>query len=436
MIQHSLNFNQAYQPFLGCIADDVTGATDLSLNLVQGGMEVVQWLKIPTLEQLQSVYADAAVVALKIRSIQANEAVEQALSALQILEAAGCQRYYFKYCSTFDSTEQGNIAPIAEALLDALSSDQTIFCPAFPEAGRTVYTGHLFVNDQLLNESGMQNHPLNPMNDANLIRVLSKQSTRKVGLLHLRDIELGPDNIQQKLRSLKENGCTFVIVDTLGNQHLGQLATACADFKLITGGSGLARFLAGAYQSKQLVDGKETPIDTTSKIGRSAVLSGSCSTATLQQVDNFKEYCVFYQIDIPQLMQNEQQATEHILDWVNKQPIDQPLMIYSSDEHKNVNVLQQQYGSENVANKVECLQARLAKSLVDNFGVKKLIVAGGETSSAVAAALDIQALRIGAEIAPGVPWTESISDQPINLAFKSGNFGDEKFFQTALEMLQ
>ncbi len=422
-------------PLLGCIADDVTGATDLALNLTQGGMRVVQWLGIPSAGGLAGVDADAIVVALKTRSIPAADAVAQSLAGLERLRERGCRRFYFKYCSTFDSTPDGNIGPVTEALRNALEVDQAILCPAFPEAGRTLYSGHLFVHGVPLDESSMRDHPLTPMRDANLPRVLAQQSRRTVGLVPYRDVSAGPDAIRRRRTGLRAEGVALVLVDALDETHLKQIAAASADDVLVTGGSGLARFLPPVYRAGGLLDGESVAPKLPDVPGRAAILAGSCSSATRGQV---AEGCRRYpsrDIDVAPLVQDPEAAFREAMAWVDRQPAGQPLLIYSTAEPAQVAAVQERFGRDLVAAEIERLMARIARALVESHGVRRLIVAGGETASAVAEGLGIEALRIGPEIAPGVPWTETLGPRPLALAFKSGNFGNADFFHTALEML-
>lgn len=419
---------------LGCVADDVTGATDLALNLVQGGMRVVQWLGVPAAADLSSIEADAIVVALKSRSIAVRQAVTMSLDALRRLREAGCQRFYFKYCSTFDSTDDGNIGPVAEALLDTLGCEQTVFCPAFPEAGRTVYAGHLFVHDRLLQESGMQDHPLNPMRDACLVRVLARQARRGVGLLHYRDVTRGPEEIARRLQALHAAGQPLVVVDALNNEHLQTLAEGCYNMALLTGGSGLARKLAETYRVHGLLAGPPSVASMPAVAGRAAIVSGSCSEATRRQVEHFACSGNAWQLDVALLMRDPDRAFSAALEWVGRQPPTAPLLIYSTADPENVATVQDRFGRAELAAQVERFHGRVAKSLVGDYGVRRLVVAGGETAAAVAESIGIRALRIGPAIAPGVPWTETMNAPRIAVAFKSGNFGAADFFQTALEM--
>lgn len=421
---------------LGCVADDVTGATDLALNLVQGGIRVVQWFGIPTPSELQNIEADALVVALNSRSTDAEHAVQQSLSALESLQALGCDRYYFKYCSTFDSTDQGNIGPVAAAMLHALNADQTIFCPAFPAAGRTVYCGHLFVHETLLHESGMQDHPLNPMQDSCLARILARQSGLTVGLLAYCDVSAGPDSIRRRLRALADADHPFVVTDALKDEHLRNIAVACANNKLLTGGSRLAHFLPEAYRRQGILETEPVLPELPKVGGRSAIISGSCSAATRKQVACQSKRTRGFRVDVTQLTEHPNDEFQRFLSWADEQPPTMPFLAYSTADPNAIRHRQAGHSSDQLARLIEQFHGRIAQELVNRFGVRQLVVAGGETSAAVAAAVGVRGLRIGPEIAPGVPWTETLGEPNLALAFKSGNFGDDDFFQTALEMLE
>lgn len=422
--------------FLGCIADDITGATDLAINLVQGGMRVVQLMHIPSPQELSDIRADAVVVALKTRSIPASDAVAQNLQALRSLHESGCQRFMFKYCSTFDSTAEGNIGPVAEAILDELNVSQTVFCPAFPRNGRTVYQGHLFVGDKLLNESGMQNHPINPMRDANLLRVLGTQSQHAAGLISLADIAKGSSFVSEKLAELERSNFPFVVTDCCNDDDLQTLAGALAKHLFVTGGSGIARYLPQAYRSIGELARNEFSPELPSVTGRAAILSGSCSSATREQVAYMRERIPATQLPTSLAVESPALALEQILNWAKKQPSDAPLLVYSTAPPNEVEDLQRTFGTKEVAEAVESLHGLIAQALVEQLGVRKLVVAGGETSGAVTTALGVKALRIGPEICAGVPWTETRHPNHLALAFKSGNFGDTQFFETALDMLK
>jgi uncharacterized protein YgbK (DUF1537 family) len=397
---------------LGCIADDFTGATDLANMLVRGGMRTVQTIGIPVASLDQP--AEAVVIALKSRTAPANEAVAQSLAALQWLRARGCRQFYFKYCSTFDSTDAGNIGPVTSALMHALQTDFTIACPAFPENGRSVYRGHLFVADTLLNESGMEHHPLTPMTDANLVRVLQRQTERKIGLLRFD---------------------TIAIADAISDSDLYSLGEACADLPLLTGGSGLALGLPGNFQRAGLLPAAADAARLPALRGRAAVLSGSCSRTTNGQVAHWKTSGrPAYKID-PMALADGEPVVENALAFAAALPPEEPVLIYATSEPEEVRTVQQRLGVAESGAQVERALASIARLLADD-GVNKFVVAGGETSGAVVQALGVTALRIGMQIDPGVPWTVSLGDRPIALALKSGNFGAPDFFAKALRLLQ
>ena len=421
------------RPILGCIADDVTGATDLALNLVQGGLCVVQLLQIPTVRDLQEIDADAIVVGLKTRSIPRDDAVQQSLACLRVFRDAGLERCFFKYCSTFDSTSEGNIGPVASALLDELDATQTIFCPAFPDNGRTVYRGHLFVHDQLLNESGMEHHPLNPMKDANLVRFLGQQTDRRIGLLAFEHVE--GQRIDIRMAELAAEGCSFVVTDACHDRHLQTIANAVVEYPLVTGGSRIARYLPAAYRTSGLIHSKEYMAEHPDIPGRSLIVAGSCSTATNRQVRCARDKTPSWQVDVDRLIQNPEVERTKLIEWASTIPSASTAMVCSTSTPEVVIELQSRHGAKAVASAVEDFLASAAKHFVDECDVTRLIVAGGETAGAVVKKLGVNTLRIGAEICPGVPWTETIGDRPLAFALKSGNFGQEDFFETALIML-
>lgn len=419
-------------PLLGCIADDYTGATDVANMLVRGGMRTVQWFGVPP-AGADCADADAVVVALKSRSIPAAEAVDVSLTALGSLQLLGARRFLFKYCSTFDSTPQGNIGPVAEALQAKLNAGPTIFCPAFPENGRTVYLGHLFVHGRLVNESGMERHPLNPMRDPDLVRVLQQQTSQRVGLLRYGVVSQGPQAIVAALAQLRQDGQRLVIVDALNEGHLRDLALAVADFSLVTGGSGIARWLAEAYaQTGQFAsDGAVAALPRAA--GFSAALSGSCSPTTQRQVAYSRRRWPTWPIDVRAALRGEAVADQAI-DWASPRLPAGPVLIYSTTEPEQLAAVQQEFGHAAAAAAVERTFASVARGLVAR-GVQQLVVAGGETAGAIVQALGVQALRIGPQIDPGVPWTETLGQPHLALALKSGNFGSDDFFEKALEML-
>lgn len=416
---------------LGCIADDFTGATDLANTLTRQGMCTVVLLGMPR-GDLPVPDADAIVIALKSRSIAADEAVRVSLDALEWLKRAGARQFYFKYCSTFDSTDAGNIGPVADALLARLGEPFTIACPAFPTNGRTVYNGHLFVGRDLLSESGMRDHPITPMLDSCLVRVLQRQTKSRIGLISFDVVDRGADAIDAAIAALQAQGYHCAVVDALTDLHLISIGTACADMKLLTGGSGLALGLPNNFRRqgwlKRRSGGGLPHID-----GAAAVLAGSCSAATQRQVEAMKAQCESFALD-PSALAAQAEPGAEALAWALTRLGTAPLLIYSTAAPDKVAASQQTLGRERAGELVERTLASIARGLVV-AGVRRLVVAGGETSGAVVTALGIEGLRIGPEIDPGVPWTVSLSDEPVALALKSGNFGTDDFFTKAFEHL-
>lgn len=415
---------------LGVIADDFTGATDIAGMLVKGGMRTLQTIGVPAKGAIPGD-VDAIVVALKTRSIVADDAVAKSLQALGVLRGAGCVRFFFKYCSTFDSTDEGNIGPVGDALLDALKARQAIYCPAFPENGRTIFFGHLFVGDLLLSDTHMRHHPLTPMTDASLVRVLARQTKHKVGLVPLGQIQAGSASLRAALDRLAADGVRHAIVDAVADTDLGIIGEAVGDDPLVTGGSGVAIGLPAAYRRRGLLVHK-SGVDTLPEVGgTSAVLAGSCSAATLGQIANFKG--AHLALDTEGICRGEPVA-ERALTWAKTKLGGGAILISASDKPDAVKALQAKYGIERSSQAIEKTMAALARGLVD-AGVGRLVVAGGETSGAVVSALDVTALRIGPEIDPGVPWTASVGKTPLLLALKSGNFGAPDFFTKAFARL-
>jgi uncharacterized protein YgbK (DUF1537 family) len=417
---------------LGCIADDFTGATDLANMLVRGGMRTIQTIGVPSAPLGQGV--DAVVVALKSRTIDPSEAVAQSLAALDWLKGAGCMQFYLKYCSTFDSTQKGNIGPVADALMDALGTDFTIACPAFPEAGRTIFRGHLFVGDLLLSESGMKDHPLTPMTDANLVRVLQPQTRASVGLIRYDLLARGAARVREEIAALRQRGVGIAIVDALGQSDLDCLAEACADLPLVTAGSGVGLAIANYHRNAGGLPNAATAARLPKVKGNAAVLSGSCSQATNEQVAHWMRSRPAFRID-PLRLANARPVVEEALAWARERRQTGPVLIYATSTPQEVKAVQRKIGAERAGLLIERALAEIGKELV-RTGVRKLVVAGGETSGAVVGALGIRSLRIGPQIDPGVPWTESLDTEPIALALKSGNFGSPDFFSKALAQLE
>jgi uncharacterized protein YgbK (DUF1537 family) len=415
---------------LGAIADDFTGATDLCNTLVRSGMRTIQLIGVPP-ARTEAPDADAVVVALKSRTIPAGAAIEQSLAALGWLRDAGAAQILFKYCSTFDSTDAGNIGPVAEALMRALDTDFTLYCPAFPEAGRTIYRGYLFVGDSLLSESGMRDHPLTPMRDPSLVRVLQRQSRGRVGLVPWGEVTRGPRAIGAACEALRRAGFAHAVVDALEDRDLEAIGEAAADFKLITGGSGIALGLPANFRHRGRLGNGAAAADLPAVAGAAAVLSGSCSTATLEQVAYMRARAPMFAIDPVAAAHGP--VAEQALAWAKPLLGDRTILISATAPPEAVAAAQAELGRERAGAVVEDTLARIARGLVA-AGVRRLVVAGGETAGAVVQALDVTGLRIGRQIDPGVPWTVSLGERPLALALKSGNFGAPDFFLRAFSV--
>ncbi|SDF54166.1 3-oxo-tetronate kinase [Thalassobaculum litoreum] len=421
-------------PILGCVADDFTGATDLANNLVRGGMRTVQLIGVPG-PDTDVPDVDAIVVALKSRTNPAAEAVQMSVAALDWLKTAGCQRFLFKYCSTFDSTDEGNIGPVADALLDRLGADFTIACPAFPETGRTIFKGHLFVGDQLLSDTHMRHHPLTPMTDSNLVQVLGRQTERKVGLIQHQDIQRGVEAIRAKAADLRRDDYGYAILDSVDDDQLHTAGEALADLDLITGGSGIAIGLPEAYRKRGLLKASAGANEVPAIAGKAAVVAGSCSAATLGQIAEWEKAHPAFNID-PLMLADGADVVGEALAFARARVADGPVLIYASAPPETVKAIQERLGRAEAGEMVEGAVAQIAKALVDEDGVRRLVVAGGETSGAVVSALGVTGLHIGAQIDPGVPGTVTLGTaEPIALALKSGNFGAPDFFEKALRVM-
>ena len=408
---------------LGCIGDDFTGSSDLANTLAKGGMNVVQYTGIPNGPADKTV--EAGVVALKSRSIDPADAVAQSLSALEWLRAQGCTQFLFKYCSTFDSTPEGNIGPVAEALANALDAHKIIVCPAFPGTGRSIYQGHLFVKDTLLNESGMQNHPLTPMTDPDLRRWLAPQTSFSIGHVSTHDIHA--DQTAEALDREHAKGHRLIVTDAIGDADLYKIGKAAADLPLITGGSGIALGLPGNFRDQGLIG--TTPPSWTPQPGKCVVLSGSCSVATRAQLAYHTAKNPSFEIKADDIISGTltpDHMTTQLL------AADGIPVAFSSADPKVVREVQAQHGVEASAQAIENFFAETARLLTAK-GVTRLITAGGETSGAVVEGLKLDTLQIGPEIDPGVPALRA--GATLTLALKSGNFGAEDFFTKAAAVL-
>ena len=407
---------------LGCIGDDFTGSSDLANTLAKQGMRTMQYSGVPNSPAAPDV--DAGVVALKTRSIPAKDAIAQSLAALEWLQAQGCTQFYFKYCSTFDSTAQGNIGPVAEALADALHARAVIVCPAFPGTGRSIYQGHLFVKDMLLNESGMQNHPLTPMTDPDLRRVLAAQSKGPIGHVAAQTVWGGAAAIRSELDAQAALGRRLIVVDAVQDSDLIQIGAAAQGLVLVTGGSGAALGLPANFGISA-----QTVVPWRGQGGKCVALSGSCSTATRAQISRHKAQHMTLEVSADALFSGQMTA-EAATGWLLAN--DGVPLVYSSADPSVVAAAQRQYGRAESAAMFEQFFADVA-TLCTAAGVTKLLTAGGETSGAVVEALSLKHLEIGPEIDPGVPALRA-SDHLV-LALKSGNFGAEDYFEKAALVL-
>ncbi|MBL8343524.1 MAG: four-carbon acid sugar kinase family protein [Rubrivivax sp.] len=436
---------------MGVIADDFTGATDVASMLVRGGMRTVQLIGVPTGDVRAlgpaATQADAVVVALKSRTTPAADAVAESLAAWRWLRAAGARHCYFKYCSTFDSTPAGNIGPVTEALMNELGTDFTIACPAFPENGRTIFRGHLFVGDQLLSDSGMRDHPLTPMRDSNLVRVLQAQcrAETKVGLLRYDSVARGAAGVRGGAAALRAAGVRVAVADALHDADLRALGEALGDLPLLTAGSGLALGLPEFYERQGLVQRRGDAAEIGPMGGRAVVLSGSCSVATQGQVAHWRAaQRPARALEVGALLADAASAAAEeaaVLAWARGVLAGGGVpLVHSTVDAAQLHAVQGQWGAQAAGARVEQALAALARGLARD-GVQRFVVAGGETSGAVVQALGVRGLRIGPTICPGVPWTEALAGvsaegpaAPMWLALKSGNFGAPDFFSTALAM--
>ncbi len=407
---------------LGCIGDDFTGSSDLANTLAKQGMRTVLYSGVPDGKKA-ATNVEAGVVALKSRSNAPEEAVAQSLDALHWLQQQGCKQFFFKYCSTFDSTTKGNIGPVAESLAAELNAPQVIVCPAFPGTGRSVYQGHLFVNDVLLSESGMQNHPITPMTDSDLRRVMQSQCTASVGHVSHANVGRGSSSIKKKLEELQAEGHLFMVVDAINDNDLTAIGKAAADLPLITGGSGVALGLPANFAESGQISGHQVPWSGSD--GPVVALSGSCSIATRSQIEVHNRDNPCFALE-PEKIIDGSLTVDQIVDWVKQQ--DKVPLVYSSAEPEQVANIQKAHTQEVVSQSLEQFFAQLAQKLIA-IGTTRLISAGGETSGAIVEGLNLSSLDIGPEIDPGVPALRVNNE--LVVALKSGNFGSPDFFSKA-----
>ena len=427
------------KPLLGCIADDLTGATDLANNLARAGMRTVVTVDLPSNDE--TIHADAVIVALKSRTIPAADAVAQSLRACRWLRVQGIRHVYFKICSTFDSTVQGNIGPVIEALMAELGCEFSVVVPSFPDNDRTVFRGHLFVGNALLSDSGMRNHPLTPMTDSNLVRFLQAQlgsSKLKVGLIDYRTVVQSASMIRKRIDELRSEGIAIAVADAISNDDLRTMATALRDETFLTAGSGIGITLPAAWGFSS----SPQPCDLPRASGRKAIISGSCSVVTNAQVQHFiQNGGIARMVDVTRLTSDANKEIESTLAWADscwsRDPA-QPLLVYSTALPSAVDAVQAELGVGGSVKLIELVLSGVVHGLVAR-GTGQLVVAGGETSGVCVRALKIQQMQIGLQIDPGVPWCfvpqPKAGSSGLHIALKSGNFGSQDFFSKAFALL-
>ncbi|WP_282603927.1 3-oxo-tetronate kinase [Paracoccus sp. PARArs4] len=415
---------------IGVIADDFTGATDIAGFLVANGLATTQMIGVPPAGT--TVEGDAVVVSLKSRSNPAGEAVADSLAALAWLQSLGCRQIFQKYCSTFDSTAKGNIGPVTDALMEAIGTDITVICPALPVNGRSIYKGYLFVGDQLLQESGMKDHPITPMTDSNLMRLMDMQSRGRTGVVTATTVEKGADAVRAEIERLRASGMSYVVLDAVSDAHLDVLGQAVADMKLVTGGSGLgagiARAVATGDASRTEELGRQAATAGAALEGPGIVISGSCSVMTNAQVAAYRGLAPVFDVDVERCLADPDAYGAEMAAWALAQPQDgdRPSpMITATASPDILRDVQARHGAA-ASEAVEHAFAAATRKLAEG-GIVRFVVAGGETSGSVTQALAVSGFAIGPQIAPGVPWVRAV-DRPLSLALKSGNFGTESFF--------
>ena len=397
---------------LGCIADDFTGASDAASFLQKAGLQTILLNGVPEQGLGMNEY-DAIVIALKTRTEPAGEAVEHTMEAVKWLEQHGAAQYYLKYCSTFDSTKEGNIGPVLDAVLEYLEETYTVLCPSLPVNGRTVKDGHLYVNGVPLDESPMKDHPLTPMWDSRIKHLMEAQSKYKC--IELNGEQLKEDNIDAYLLKEKEGQKHFyVIPDYETEEDAKRIVSLFGNKKVLSGGSGILQYLARGNK-------------------KGIVLAGRCSQATLTQIETYKKAGhAAYKI-YPEKLVSGEVTVEEILEFVSLHP-DDYVLVYSSDTAEQVRE-SQKLGKEQVAQMIENVISDLAGQLRDK-GYKHIVVAGGETSGAVTKRLGYYLFEIGKSVAPGVPVMTPLEDRTMRLVLKSGNFGQPDFFERAVQMIR
>jgi uncharacterized protein YgbK (DUF1537 family) len=421
---------------LGCIADDYTGASDLANTLTRCGLRTVQTIGVPA-DDLPLPEVDAVVVSLKSRSIDADEAVERSRASEKWLRGRGAGHVLFKICSTFDSTDKGNIGPVTDALRADSGDAIVLVTPAFPATGRTIYQGNLFVGSVPLNESPLKDHPLNPMHDSNLVRVLARQSKSKIGLVDLAVLTRGPDAVRTKLAELAKQGIGAAIIDAVFDSDLETIGAVALDHKLSVGASGIGLGLARALVASGRVKPNASNAMADAPVGGpAACLAGSCSQATLRQVANAEQVMPVLHLDPEQVIAGKEEARRAVA-WARDRLKDGPVLIASSSTPSEVAALQSRHGRDAAGHAIEQAMADIAEGLVA-AGVRRLVIAGGETSGAAVDRLKIPGFLVGTEISAGVPVLRAVgaSAGEMLIALKSGNFGGAEFFSDALALMR
>jgi 3-dehydrotetronate 4-kinase len=421
---------------LGCIADDYTGASDLANTLTRQGLRTVQTIGVPS-DDLKLPEVDAVVVSLKSRSIEAGEAVARSRDAEKWLRSRGAGHILFKICSTFDSTDAGNIGPVMDALRADCGEKIVLVTPAFPETGRTVYHGNLFVGPVPLNESPLKDHPLNPMHDSNLVRVLARQSKTKVGLVNLATLTRGADAVRARLAELAVQGIGAAVIDAVFDNDLETIGAVAAEHRLSVGASGIGLGLARALVKSGKVKAAGSNAITGAAVGGpAACLAGSCSQATLQQIAKAEAVMPVLHLDPDRIVAGKEEA-RRALAWAVERINSGPVLIASSAAPEEVSALQSRHGRSTAGHAIEQAMADIAEGLV-GAGVRRLVVAGGETSGAAVDRLRIPGFVVGEEIAAGVPVLRAVGAKngEMLLALKSGNFGGPDFFSDALALMR
>jgi uncharacterized protein YgbK (DUF1537 family) len=425
----------ARQVSLGCIADDYTGASDLANTLTRQGLRTVQTIGVPS-GDLKLPEVDAVVISLKSRSIEAREAVARSRDAEKWLRSRGAGHVLFKICSTFDSTDAGNIGPVMDALRADCGEKIVLVTPAFPETGRTVYQGNLFVGLVPLNESPLKDHPLNPMHDSNLVRVLARQSKTTVGLVNLATLTRGEDAVRARLAELAGQGVGAAVVDAVFDHDLETIGAVAADQLLSVGASGIGLGLARALVKSGRVKAASGAASGPAVGGPAACLAGSCSQATLQQIASAEAIMPVLHLDPERVVAGREEARRAVA-WAAERVSAGPVLVASSATPEEVAALQSRHGRQAAGHAIEQAMADIAEGLVQS-GVRRLVVAGGETSGAVVDRLRIPGFLVGEEIAAGVPVLRAVGNASgdMLLALKSGNFGGPKFFSDALALMR